>query len=183
MAGTPPVGQIGTNAPYATLAVGSTPSKFYTLDVTDLVHDWLDTDPGNHRDNHGLVLGGTAFGTNVVNFDSKESQTTSHQPQLNIVLVNSGPAGPAGPAGPQGATGATGVQGPVGPAGPIGPVGPAGAQGSAGPQGPQGAQGAQGPAGPAGPAGPQGPAGPPTLRIQPQGDISMGEFTHDPTAP
>jgi hypothetical protein len=74
-----------------------------------------------------------------------------------------GPVGPAGPAGPAGLAGPLGPQGPTGPAGDLGPAG------------------ASGPAGPAGPTGPQGPAGPALTRVEPQGDLSMGEFTQDPT--
>jgi hypothetical protein len=101
-----------------------------------------------------------------------------------------GSPGPAGPIGPQGTTGATGVAGPTGATGPIGPGGPQGPQGvpgapgSQGPQGPIGVQGVSGPAGPVGntgPAGPQGPAGPALILVEPQGDLSMGEFTQGPT--
>lgn len=101
-----------------------------------------------------------------------------------------GAIGPKGDAGSQGPQGATGAQGP---AGPLGPTGPAGAQGTAGPQGltgppgtkgDNGSQGLPGTNGVAGPAGPQGPAGPAAVwpvRIQPLGDLAMGQFTNGPT--
>jgi hypothetical protein len=80
-----------------------------------------------------------------------------------------------GSAGAAGAAGAPGEAGPVGAQGMTGPQGPAGAPGAGGPQGPAGAKGDPGP------AGPQGPAGVWPTRLQPQGDLSMGEFTQGPT--
>jgi hypothetical protein len=80
--------------------------------------------------------------------------------------------GPAGPAGVKGDQGDAGI------AGAIGPQGPQGEPGLAGPIGPQGPIG---PAGDLGPMGPIGPAGPPLTRVEPQGDLSMGEFTQEPT--
>jgi hypothetical protein len=77
-----------------------------------------------------------------------------------------------GPAGADGAPGADGVDG---------ATGAEGVPGSTGPMGPQGPTGAAGDLGPAGPAGPQGPAGPALTRVEPQGDLSMGEFTQGPT--
>ena len=81
--------------------------------------------------NDGVALLPHTSSTYVV-FDSKESIVTSHEPRLEIVLVNSGPQGPAGPQGPQG------VQGLQGPAGPQGPTGLPGPIGLTGPQGPAG---------------------------------------------
>jgi hypothetical protein len=101
-----------------------------------------------------------------------------------------GATGPAGPIGPQGLTGATGATGPIGATGATGSQGSPGSTGPTGPQGPAGLQGDTGPAGstgntgPAGsvgPAGPQGPAGPALTQVEPQGDLSMGEFTQGPT--
>ena len=134
---------------------------YITLDITQLVKDWLD----HRQPNYGIAL---VPDRNVsVAFDSKENSQTSHDPQLNVVLGYSvaqlapakglpGPQGPAGPAGPQGPAG------PAGPQGPQGPKGDTGASGAVGPQGAKGdtgANGAVGPQGPAGPAGAQGPAG------------------------
>lgn len=79
-----------------------------------------------------------------------------------------------GPAGTQGIKGDPGAMGGEGMAGPQGLQGPAGA---AGPAGAKGDTGAAGPAGSVGPEGLQGPAGVALTRIQPQGDLSMGEFT------
>jgi len=153
---------------------------YITLDITQLVKDWLD----HRQPNYGIAL---VPDRNVsVAFDSKENSQTSHDPQLNVVLGYSvaqlapakglpGPQGPAGPAGPQGPAGPAGPQGPQGPkgdtgasgaVGPQGAKGDTGANGAVGPQGPAGPAGAQGPAGltgaqgPAGLAGAQGPAGP-----------------------
>jgi hypothetical protein len=70
-----------------------------------------------------------------------------------------------GDVGAEGAKGEVGTQGPAGPAGPPGPSGPAGMSGGIGP------------VGPIGPAGPAGPAAVWPIRIAPQGDLAMGEFT------
>ena len=79
--------------------------------------------------------------------DTKESTTTSHPAQLQIIVTSDGPAGPTGPSGPAGATG------PQGPTGPQGASGPRGATGPSGPSGPTGSQGPQGPTGATGPSG------------------------------
>ncbi|MEY2562296.1 MAG: hypothetical protein QOH88_489 [Verrucomicrobiota bacterium] len=95
-----------------------------------------------------------------------------------------GPQGAEGAQGPDGPPGVAGAKGDAGMAGPPGPQGPAGTNGPPGPQGSQGLTGLSGPAGvpgPVGPEGSQGPAGPMLTRIQPQGDLSMGEFTQGPT--
>jgi hypothetical protein len=83
--------------------------------------------------------------------------------------------------GDKGETGATGPKGDPGVAGAPGSQGPAGVNGLNGAQGPQGPTGVAGDLGPVGPAGPQGPPGPVLSRVQPQGDLSMGEFTQGPT--
>ena len=67
-----------------------------------------------------------------------------------------------GDVGPEGAKGEVGTQGPAGPSGPPGPSGPAGLNGGIGP---------------IGPIGPAGPAAVWPIRIAPQGDLEMGEFT------
>jgi hypothetical protein len=86
-------------------------SHFLSIDVTNLVKDWLD----GAQLNHGIALLPHAQNTTVL-FDSKENTLTSHSPQLDIHLV--------GPAGLQGTQGAQGIQGPRGPQGPQGPQGP-----------------------------------------------------------
>jgi hypothetical protein len=70
-----------------------------------------------------------------------------------------------GPSGAKGAPGEIGPIGPMGLAGPAGPIGPAGSAGEAGPPGPQG---------------PPGPAAVWPTRIEPRGDLAMGEFTQGP---
>jgi hypothetical protein len=100
---------------------------------------------------------------------------------VKVAFIRNGDKGDAGVAGPKGDNG---DPGPMGPQGPAGPAGLTGASGPIGPQGPTGPVGDLGPAGPAGstgPAGPQGPAGPALTRVEPQGDLSMGEFTQEPT--
>lgn len=76
-----------------------------------------------------------------------------------------------------------GLQGPPGADGAAGNIGPIGPMGMAGPVGPSGPAGVTGPAGPAGDKGPQGPPGPAAvwpIRIEPRGDLAMGEFTQGP---
>lgn len=153
-----------SSASIGSIAVSSA-GTFVVLDVTQTVQGWITTPSTNN----GLQL---ASSTAQVQFDSKENDLTAHPPELEIDLVNQGPAGPTGAVGPQGVAGATGPQGPAGPAGPTGLTGatgatgqqgPAGAQGSVGPQGPiglTGATGQQGIPGTTGPAGPQGLQGP-----------------------
>jgi Collagen triple helix repeat (20 copies) len=94
---------------------------------------------------------------------------------------DTGNTGATGPAGPIGQTGAPGPQGPVGPAGVPGATGATGSPGPAGPQGDTGPAGATGSIGPVGPTGPQGAPGPVLTLVDPQGDLSMGEFTQGPT--
>ena len=126
---------------------------FVTVDLTNCVEAWLNgTSP-----NYGIALLPNAEGINV-NFDSKESTTTSHAASLEIVLT--GPTGPQGPQGVTGTTGSTGATGPQGPAGPQGATGTTGSTGATGSQGPAGPQGATGTTGSTGATGPQGPAGP-----------------------
>ena len=128
-------------------------NQFLLVDITPLVQGWLNgTIPNNGL---ALALVGTAgcFG-----FDSKESEYTSHEPELEVTFSSgTGPQGPQGPAGPQGPQGLTGPQGPQG------LTGTPGAQGVTGPQGAQGPIGPPGPLGPTGLTGATGPAGTPGL--------------------
>lgn len=159
-------------------------SNFISIDVSEIVKAWLN----GTLTNEGLEIQAAASATYLnLAFDSKESTLTSHEPRLEIALSR---VGPPGPAGPDGATGQQGPQGERGPAGATGPEGAVGSQGPVGQQGPAGAAGltgAQGPAGPqgevgpAGPQGPQGAAGTWPTRLEPKGDLSMGEFTQGPT--
>jgi hypothetical protein len=77
---------------------------YVTVDVTDLVQDWLD----GALPNQGLALVPGSGGVRV-DLDSKESPFTSHPMELEVVLEAAvgppGPAGPAGPPGPQGPPG------------------------------------------------------------------------------
>jgi hypothetical protein len=105
---------------------------FMVIDLTELVQDWLEASSiSGSFQNNGIALVADTSATYVV-FDSKESIVTSHEPRLEIVLVNSGPQGAAGPQGPQGPQGPTGPQGPQGNGGPQGMIGPTGPQGPLG---------------------------------------------------
>ena len=64
----------------------STAGNFVTFDLTFLVQDWIDGLP-NGAANFGIVLVPATSTVNVA-FDSKESTTTSHEPQLDIVLTS-----------------------------------------------------------------------------------------------
>jgi hypothetical protein len=139
-------------------------SDFVSVDVTVWVKAWI----SGTLTNEGFVIDPPLTGALNLYFDSKESTETSHEPRLEVELNTVGPQGPPGPPGPVGAPGATG---------PSGPAGPPGREGPAGPPGATGAQGPEGAVGPAGPAGPQGPAGPAPTHLEPQGDLSMGDFT------
>lgn len=158
-------------------------NNFISIDVTEWVRAWL----SGTLVNEGIEIEASAA-TSLLNlaFDSKESNETSHEPRLEIALTRVGPPGPAGPAGPVGSAGATGPAGPAGAAGPpgnagaIGPVGPMGPMGAVGPAGPPGLTGPEGAPGEQGPPGPAGPAAVWPIRLMPQGDLSMGEFTVGP---
>jgi len=136
----PPLGALLTEKPLPVLL-----NQFVEIDVTSAVQKWVS---GKAANNGFVVARGNKVA--VIKFDSKESTTTSHAPELELAIGEpgvAGPAGPVGPAGPQGKTGRTG------------PIGETGATGPAGTRGPIGATGPAGPAGPQGPSGPQGPPG------------------------
>jgi hypothetical protein len=97
-------------------------NQFVLVDITTLVQRWLN---GNVPDN-GIALARVGS-TGSFGFDSKESQFTSHEPELELAFL-----GATGPQGPQGATGSQGPQGPSGPPGLQGPAGPAGTNGVSG---------------------------------------------------
>ncbi len=100
--------------------------------MTDLVKAWLN----GTLPNEGIEV---APGANTpflnLAFDSKESNQTSHEPQLEIALSKIGPIGPIGPIGAAGPAGTAGSTGPPGPNGLIGPIGLQGPQGIAGTDG------------------------------------------------
>jgi hypothetical protein len=109
-------------------------NQFVLVDITPLVQGWLTgTVPNN-----GLAIA-VAGGAGSFGFDSKESEYTSHEPELEVTF--SGVAGPEGAQGAQGLTGPQGVPGSPGAQGPQGLPGPQGSAGAIGPPGPQGAQG------------------------------------------
>lgn len=157
--------------PSASGSVVTTDKQDYlTLDITAIVHSWLD----NPSLNFGLAIQQTSGASFQI--ASKES-TGGRDASLDISLIGpqgpqgiagatgaTGPEGPAGPQGIQGLTGATGAQGPIGLSGATGPTGP---QGPVGPQGPQGVAGA---------TGPQGPAGPGTLRLVDSQNVEVGRI-------
>jgi hypothetical protein len=104
-----------TNAPTPGLsATGTHPvtissanaNQFVLVDITSLVQEWVNGSLANN----GIALKLTsAAGT--FSFDSKESLMTSHEPELEITLAETGTPGPQGPQGPAGAQGPPGPQG------------------------------------------------------------------------
>lgn len=112
----------GNNAPTAGTAVASgvsvtTAESFLYVDATNAVKGWVTT-PGS---NNGFLITPNDGAVNV-NFDSKESTSTSHPAVLVITLAAIGIAGVTGATGPTGATGSTGV-GMTGPTGATGVTG------------------------------------------------------------
>ncbi len=160
-------------SPFATNVPTSGGRQWVTVDVTQLVKDWVSGTAANF----GVKISAAASASNTsLVLDSKENTTTSHPIFLNVITQSVGPAGATGltgrrgPAGPTEAAGGTGPTGSAGPAGASGQTGPAGARGptSAGATGPtgtagapgvNGATGAQGPSGSQGPTGASGPNG------------------------
>jgi len=123
---TPPIGSVN----HVITAPINISNRYFAVDVTNLVMDWVDVPTSNF----GLVLepvGGTKLA-----IDSKESIQTSHPAFIDIALK-----------GPAGAKGDTGARGPQGVAGATGPAGANGLNGLAGATGPQGPAGPQGKAG------------------------------------
>jgi hypothetical protein len=132
---------------------------YLLLDITALVKGWVNLPASNH----GIVLQRAGSSSIFIQFDSKETTATSHDPRLEIVLGSQGPQGATGSQGAEGPTGPEGAEGPTGPQGAEGPTGPQGAEGPTGPQGAEGSTGPQGAEGPTGPQGIQGPIGPPGI--------------------
>jgi Collagen triple helix repeat (20 copies) len=82
----------------------SSASNFIAIDVTSIVQAWLN----GTATNNGIKISVTDNTATVdLYLDTKESTTTSHEPQLEVIL--NGPAGPQGPAGATGATGPVGL--------------------------------------------------------------------------
>jgi hypothetical protein len=125
---------------------------FVTVDVTDLVKDWVDGLVNPFDNNFGIAL--AAVGANV-KIGSKETDK-KHEMQIEVAL---GETGAVGPQGEQGKLGLQGEQGKLGPQGEQGKLGPQGEQGKLGLQGEQGKLGPQGQQGVQGKIGPLGPKG------------------------
>ena len=109
-------------------------NRYYAVDVTQLVKNWLDAPSSNK----GLAL--DPEGQASLTLDSKEATKTSHSAYIDVVLQ--GAVGAKGDKGPTGSPGVVGAQGLEGDKGPKGDTGVAGAKGVQGIQGPQGSAGA-----------------------------------------
>src|SRR5712671_6475738 len=114
---------IGTTVASGIALTAASKGQYVQVDVTAAVDAWLD----GTQQNHGLAL--VPNSPLIAAFDSKESTSFSHPPELDIVFNGNGAQGPAGPQGiqgPQGAQGPNGLSGPMGPVGPQGLIGPTG---------------------------------------------------------
>jgi N-acetylneuraminic acid mutarotase len=98
------------STPFATGISVSGANSFVVIDVTTLVQEWLRSAANGGLENDGIALVAHSSSSYAA-FDSKEGIVTSHEPRLEIVLVNSGPQGAPGPTGPQGLTGPSGPAG------------------------------------------------------------------------
>lgn len=110
-------------SPFASGTPVGTLNSFLVVDLTSLVQEWLNGSANGGLDNNGIALVAHAS-TTLALFDSKENFATSHEPRLELVLVDAGPQGAPGPPGAPGAAGPAGPQGSAGPPGPPGPPGP-----------------------------------------------------------
>jgi len=124
--------------------------QWVTVDVTQLVQDWVT----GVAPNFGIQISAAAGAPlTSLALDSKENLNTSHPAFLEVVVQSVGPAGPAGATGTTGTSGAAGTTGPTGPSGVAGSNGPTGATGPTGAAGANGATGTPGANGAAGGAG------------------------------
>lgn len=98
------------STPFVSDVVLGGANSFLVIDVTQLVQDWLEGAANGGLANDGIALVAHTSTTYAV-FDTKENIVTSHEPHLEIVLVDSGPQGPAGSEGPAGPAGQTGPAG------------------------------------------------------------------------
>ena len=122
-------------SPLATSAALSRSNRYYAVDITQLVKNWLD----NPASSFGLALQPFRGTSTSVTLESKEATQTSQAAYIDIDLL-------LGTDGPKGDTGAAGPYGVVGPQGLTGDAGVQGDRGADGDQGQQGIQGVQGPA-------------------------------------
>lgn len=134
----------GTNQPVAGSAVASGFSVsgsggYIYVDATSAVRGWVTTPSSNN----GFLIA-SADAISSIQFDSKESTTTSHPASLMVTLSASGATGATGYNGATGSTGATGVNGSNGATGATGSNGVTGATGSTGANGTIGATGTTG---------------------------------------
>ena len=128
----------------------ATAKQWVTVDVTQLVQDWVT----GVAPNFGIQISAAAGAPSTsLALDSKENVNTSHPAFLDVVVQSVGPAGPTGAAGTTGTNGAAGATGPTGPSGLAGSNGPAGATGPTGAAGVNGAAGTPGTNGAPGAAG------------------------------
>jgi len=72
--------------------------RFVSVDVTDLVREWLDGGLANR----GLALVGSELDPVCATFSTKEGTLTGHAPELEVAVSSPGVEGPPGPPGPPG---------------------------------------------------------------------------------
>lgn len=103
-------------------------NNFITIDVTNIVKDWVD----GIQPNFGISLTPAGSSALSLQFDSKENNKTAHEPSLSIITYPVSTTGAQGPPGAQGPKGDTGAQGPKGDTGAQGAQGIQGVKGDAG---------------------------------------------------
>jgi len=78
-------------SPFATGVATTTSKQYITVDMTQLVKDWVTS----VAPNYGVqITAATGAPGTVLTLDSKETQTTSHPAFLDVVIQSVGPAGP-----------------------------------------------------------------------------------------
>lgn len=126
--------EISDGDPDTQSIVAEDEGRFLSIDVSDLVREWVD---GSTNNGFALILGESS--PLNVKFDSGEAKDPGIRPRLEIELKTLGAEGEIGPEGDPGETGEEGPTGPQGAQGPAGANGPTGPTGANGPDGANGA--------------------------------------------
>jgi hypothetical protein len=94
----------GTLVETITLMPGARNNQYVLVDLTALVKAWV----FSLADHGSIALFPVDFSGIDIEFDSKETKGTSHDPRLEIVVTSFGPTGPQGEQGEQGPAGPAG---------------------------------------------------------------------------
>src|SRR5215469_17001652 len=74
------------------IMIAASKRYFIDVDITPAVQAWLSFPPSP---NYGVALLASSGSSISISIDSKENTSTSHDPELSVTLVSSGPQGPA----------------------------------------------------------------------------------------